>query len=130
MLRLSHFSLYGDFETQEITTALLLNPSWTLERGELLEGANSPARVATWDFYGPDEMGLNEQVEFLVTCLWARKEALRKLTARFHADLNLSFARNAGAETFTLKPDTLQKLASLSITLNCFHGMDEVEDGD
>jgi hypothetical protein len=125
-----HFSLWGDFEVDEITTALGMEPSWAERKGDILEGADSPARVATWDLHCPSDMSINEQIDYLLATLSPSADALQKLAYRFNAALNLTGTCENGAEVLTLKPETLQKLLSLNVTLNCFYGKDEFEDGD
>jgi hypothetical protein len=128
----SNFCLYGDFDTRDITAALFIEPSSTIEKGELLDiaGEAVPSRIADWTLYGPETMGLNEQLDFLVSTLWSRSEAVTKLTAQHKADIVVAFGHSAGSDTVTLKPDVLRKLAELNVTLTCDSAVDEVEDAD
>ena len=66
---IGHFSLWGDFQIEEVTAALGLTPSWVHRKGEVLDGANSPADVSTWDINCPAELSMYEQVEFLLRTL-------------------------------------------------------------
>ncbi|HEX4155770.1 MAG TPA: DUF4279 domain-containing protein [Acidobacteriaceae bacterium] len=127
----SHFCLYGDFDTRGITAALSIVPSSTIEKGEPLEiaGETVPSRIADWSLYGPEEMSLNEQLDFLVSTLWGRAAAVKELTSQHKADIVVVFA-NAGSNTITVKPDALKKLADLNIMLTCDRIEDEVEDAD
>jgi hypothetical protein len=128
----SHFCLYGDFDTRDITAALSIDPSSTIEKGELLDiaGEAVPSRIADWSLYGPDEMSVNEQLDYLVSTLWCRADAVKRLTTQHKGDIVVTFARSAGSNTMTLKPDVLNKLADLNTTLTCDSIEDEVEDGD
>jgi hypothetical protein len=127
--RIGHFSLWGDFEATEITSALGLEPSCVYPKGTLLDGANFPVQVTTWDFYCPSEKTMNEQVEFLLASLWPRANVLRTLTAQFKAEMNIAGSCEDGSEVLNLDSETLQRLVSLNMTLNCFYFKDE-EDGD
>jgi len=128
----SHFCLYGDFDTRDITALLSIEPSSTIEKGDPLEIAGEvvPSRIADWDLYGPDEMSLDEQLDFLVSTLWSRADAVKTLTAQHKADIVVAFAHSAGTNSITLKPDVLRKLADLNITLTCDSIDNEGEDGD
>jgi hypothetical protein len=130
MYQLCHFTLFGDFAIQDVTTALSLEPSSTIEKGELLDlgGEVVPARVATWDLYGPDNLGVQEQLEFLVTTLQQREEAVRKLAEQFSADICVVLTGESGASGLVLKPDALQKLATMKVTLTCDYIGEEAED--
>jgi hypothetical protein len=122
---IGHFCLCGDFDADEITTMLGITPSSVIRKGEVWEDGGSPATSATWDLHCPDDKTLQEQVEFSLAMLWPREAAIRTLTNRFNADLNITCDYENGAQLLTLKPETLQKLASLNITLNCFYLEDE-----
>jgi hypothetical protein len=113
---IGHFCLCGDFDADEITTMLGITPSSVIRKGEVWEDGGSPAT---------SDKTLQEQVEFSLAMLWPREAALRTLTNRFNADLNITCDYENGAQLLTLKPETLQKLASLNITLNCFYLEDE-----
>jgi hypothetical protein len=128
----SHFCLYGDFNPRDVTAALSIDPSSTMEKGELLdiEGGGVPSQIADWDLYGPDQLSLNEQLAFLVSTLWSRAEAVRKLTEKHKADIVIAFAHSDGTNSVTLKPDALRKLADLNITLTCDSIDDEDEDAN
>ena len=121
-----HFSLWGDFELDEITSALGLQPSEVGRKGDVLEGADFPARVATWDLYCPSDTTLNEQVDFLLNLLWPRAEVLRPLAERFNAEMNVVGICGEGAHVLKLNVETLHRLVSLKVTLNCFCLEDEV----
>jgi hypothetical protein len=127
---IGHFSLWGNFEAGEITTALDLAPSCVYEKGTVFDGASGPAQVTTWDFYCPSEKTMGEQIDFLLASLWPRADALRNLTARFHADINLAARSEDGSQVLSLNPETLQRLVSLNVTLNCFYNEDESKDGN
>jgi hypothetical protein len=127
---IGHFSLWGDFDVDEITTLLKLEPSSVYRKGNVLDGAESPAQIATWDLHCPPEKTMREQVEFLLASLWPRAEVLRTLTARFNADMNVAGTCVNGAQVLSLNSETLQKLVSLNVTLNCFYLEDESENGD
>ncbi len=128
----SHFCLWGDFDTRDITAALSIEPSSTIEKGDPLEIAAEvvPSRIADWSLYGPDEMSLNEQLDFLVSTLWSRADAVRKLTAQHKAGIVVAIDQSTGTNTITLEPDALRKLADLNIALTCDSIQEEVEDGD
>ncbi|HZL27600.1 MAG TPA: DUF4279 domain-containing protein [Acidobacteriaceae bacterium] len=124
-----HFSLWGDFEAAKVTTALDLEPSCVYPKGTVFDGANGPTLVTTWDFYCPPEKTMNEQVTFLLDSLWPRADVLRTLTVEFKAEMNLAGSCEDGSEVLNLDSETLQRLVSLNMTLNCFYFKEE-EDGD
>jgi hypothetical protein len=130
--RVCHFTLFGDFDIHEVTRVLSLTPSFTIEKGELLDmsGESVPARTATWDLYASDELTMNEQVEFVLSVLWERAEEVRKLADRFSAYLVLVLTDDVGANTLTLRPEALQKLATMNISLDCNSAGNEVENAD
>jgi hypothetical protein len=132
MYQVCHFTLFGDFDIHEVTAVLSLAPSFTIEKGELLDmnGESVPARTATWDINAPDGLTMNEQVEFVISILWERAEEVRKLADRFSAYLVLVFTDDVGADTLTLKPEALQKLATMNIALDCNSVGNEVEDAN
>ncbi len=109
---IGHFSLWGDFEAGEITAALDLEPSCVYPKGSILDGASGPAQVTTWDFYCPPEKTMGEQVEFLLASLWPRADALRTLTTRFKADMNLAASCEDGSQVLSLDSETLRKLVT------------------
>jgi hypothetical protein len=130
--QLAHFTLWGDFDCQEVTTALSLTPSSTIEKGDRLEvdGESVSARVATWDLYGPDGMTLGEQLDFLATTLWDRADEVEKLTKRFRSGIVLVFTSESGANTVTLEPEMMRKFADMNIALTCDRVGEEAEDAD
>ena len=77
---ISHFSLYGDFDLEEITTALGLQPSSVTPKGTLYEGAESPSKVSEWELYCPEELSMSQQLDFLLCALWPRADALQSST--------------------------------------------------
>ena len=124
--RIGHFSLWGDFEADGITAALELEPSCVYPKGTPFEGAEFAARSTTWDLYCPADKTMEEQVAFLLNVLWPKAEVLRTLTEQFTADFNLVGDRGV----LTLKPETLHKLATLGVAINCFYGKDDAEDAN
>jgi hypothetical protein len=127
---IGHFSLWGDLDVDQITASLDLQPSQVFLKGTLIEGASGPATRSTWDFHCPSNLTMQEQVDFLLGFLWPRAERLQPLTAQFYADMNVTAESKDGNQAFTLKPEVMQQLMSLNITLNCFYGKDEIKDGD
>ncbi len=123
---IGHFSLWGDFEAEEIAAALGLEPSCVYPKGTLFEGADFPAPDTTWDYYCPADLSMEDQIAFVLDLLWPRAAVLQKFSERFKADLNVVDKRGV----MTLKPQTLQKLATLGVSLNCFYGKDDVADAD
>lgn len=126
---IGHFSLWGDFQIEEVTAALGLKPSWVHRKGMVLDGADSPAKVSTWNFDCPAGLSMYEQVDFLVRTLLPQSAALQALAHRFVAEFNITGPGQSGSEVVTFKPQLLQQIAGLNITVNCFIGGD-VEDAD
>ena len=118
----AHFSLWGDFEAADITGRLKLEPSAVYHKGELWEGASSPAKVSTWDLYCPPEAGDNmqEQLTALLKLLTPRAEQLKALAKEFHADMNLTTSCASAPTVFNLSYELIQSLAALHLNVNCF----------
>ena len=125
MTCIGHFSLWGDFELSEITTALGLQPSNVFRKGDMLEGADFPMRSSTWDLHCSVDASPDEQVTSLLDLLWPRLNVLKPLAERFTAQMNIAGEVN---QILELTPEMLSKLASLGVGLNCFFS--EIEDGD
>src|ERR1700761_4037954 len=117
---IGHFSLWGDFEVEEITDLFDMQPSWIMRKGEVLEGASAPAMVSTWDIHcPPDCQSIQEQIKFLLDILWHKADLLRPLGSKFHADLNIVSSYDGSSTVLSIDRDTLQKIAVLNLTLNC-----------
>ena len=110
---LSHFTLWGDFEVDDVTLKLGLPPSATYAKGETsLTGL--PALISTWDLYCPVDIAMSEeQVQYLIAKLWPHADALRDFTTRFQGHICI-----AGDADLCLLPTTLQKMVYLNVTLN------------
>jgi Domain of unknown function (DUF4279) len=124
---IGHFSLWGDFEVEEITYLLGMQPSWVMRKGEVLEGASSQGTVSTWDIHcPPDCESMQEQLNSLLDVLSPKADVLKPLASKFHADLNLAGSCDGSSTVFSIDREMLQKIAALNLTLNCFY----ICDGD
>ncbi len=123
---IGHFSLWGDFEAEEVTEALQITPSSIIAKGETLEGAEGIAQVTTWDLHCPSDISPNEQVEFLLASLTPKAEALRPFAQQFTAEFNI--ADTGGV--LNLPAGIIQALANLNAALNCFCLEDAAQDGN
>ena len=117
---IGHFSLWGDFDEDEVTSKVGLLPSAVCPKGDTsLSG--SPNLVTTWDIHCPATLKTaEEQIDHLLTLLWPHADVLRELTACFRGELNI-----VGAADLCLRPETMQKLAELHLTLNFFNYKNE-----
>jgi hypothetical protein len=129
---IGHFSLWGDFELEEVTSLLGVQPSQVYRKGDDLDGASTPALVSTWDLYCPDESNgsAGEQVAALLHILWPKREALRPLSSRFRAALNISVSCENGTDVLSLDHQILSQLVELNLELNCFYNCDEERNGN
>ncbi len=123
---IGHFSLWGDFDAQEITTRIGLNPSVVYAKGST-DLSDTPAQIATWDLYCPDDLQTSEQIDYLLSVLLPRAEEVRELASRYQGAMNV-----VGDGSFGLQPVTMNSLANLNLTLNYFSGdysADPMQDG-
>ena len=119
---IGHFSLWGDFDTDQVTHELGLTPSAVYRKGETAL-SEQPALISTWDLHCPPELKTEEQIDHLLTLLSPHADALQRLSTRFHADFNV-----VGDQDFALSPTTLHRLADLNVKLNFFHYKDDVDE--
>ena len=129
---IGHFSLWGDFQVEDITNLLGMQPSQVIRKGDFLEGASSPSTVSTWDLHCPLGAGqsMQEQISGLLNILWPKADVLKSLASQFHAELNVANSHTDGSAVLSLDHELLQKLAALHLKLNCFYIGDEVTNGD
>ncbi|MDQ2925683.1 MAG: DUF4279 domain-containing protein [Acidobacteriota bacterium] len=126
---IGHFCLWGDFEVDDVTNLLCIQPSQVFRKGEMLDGASSPAKGSSWDLHCPPETGqsMEEQIDVLLKILRPKADILRSLGSRFHADLNVV---ESGTSVLSLNRELIRELADLNLAVNCFCESDEVENGD
>lgn len=127
-----HFSLWGDLDVDTITALLGIEPSWVLRKGECLDDMPPPAKSSTWDLHCPPETGdsMEEQIRTLLDLLWPKREQLKPLTLKFHADVNVAQSCEEGTSLLSLDCNALKKLAELNLNLNCFYHCDEDENAN
>jgi hypothetical protein len=126
---IGHFCLWGDFAVEDVTSLLDMEPSQVFRKGEILDGASSPATGSSWDLHCTPETGesMAEQIDDLLSMLRPKADILRSLGSRFHADLNVV---GSGAGVLSLDRDLIRELANLNLAVNCFYEPDEAENGD
>jgi len=129
---IGHFSLWGDFVTEEITELMGMQPSQVFRKGKILEGASFPAKVSTWDLHCPPDncKGMGEQISALLGILWPKADVLKPLAFKFAAELNVASSCTDGSDVFSLDQEVLQKLVALNLKLNFFYICDEDQDAN
>jgi len=127
-----HFSLWGDFDVEEITARMGISPSAVYLKGEVMDGATAPASVSTWDLYCPDKVtgSMQEQIEALLGMLWSKKDVVAEFASTHTAELNVASSCAGGPAVISLSRETLQRLAELNLKVNCFYMCNEDKDGD
>lgn len=124
---IGHFSLWGDFQPEKITDLLGLEPSMIMRKGDVLEGASRPATASTWDIHCPSDCeNAQQQVNALLNILSPKAELLKPLVSKYHAELNIV----SDSSVVNLDRQTLQKIAALDLSLNCFYLCDEDKNGN
>jgi hypothetical protein len=129
---IGHFSLWGDFEVEEITALMAMPPSAVYLKGEVLEGASAPASVSTWDLYCPEEKGgsMQQQIETLIGILSPKRDVVAEFSSKYKAALNVSISCSDGSEIMSLSRETLRRLVELNLEVNCFYTCNEEQDAD
>jgi hypothetical protein len=119
--RIGHFKLRGDFDPDEITRRLRLEPSWVMRKGiDWLPGAQHAIRESIWVLNCPvDACGeFPSQIVMLIAELTSRYSELEKVAKEFKGTFNLVAYRDVDMGTFWISSEVLQKIASLNFDIN------------
>jgi hypothetical protein len=119
---IGHFELSGDFNPDDITRLLGIEPSWIHHKGELWSAdAHGPSKVSVWVLYClPDAGGeVMDQIVSLLSILRPKHDVVKKLCTDFFGSFNLYAYLDGGSMGFSLDQGDLRELHSLGISLEC-----------
>jgi hypothetical protein len=119
---IGHFELSGDFDPDEITRLLGIEPSWIHRKGGLrYEDSHGPSTRSAWLLYCfPDAGGeVSSQLVFLLSILWPKRDIVKKLCSDFFGWFKLYAYLDGSSMGFMLDQGMLLKLHSLGASLDC-----------
>jgi hypothetical protein len=119
---IGHFELSGDFDPDEITRLLGIEPSWTHRKGELrYEDAHGPSTVSAWILYCSPDCGgeVQDQLVWLLMLLWPKRDIVKKLCDEFFGWLKLYAYLDGDSMGFMLDQNKLLLLHSLGVSIEC-----------
>jgi len=117
---IGHFELSGDFEPDEITRLLAIEPSWVLRKGvDWVGGAKGPTKVSMWVLHCmADAAGdVNDQIISLLTDLWPKRDQVAELSLRYRGTFHVYAYMDSNYIGFWLDRAELQKLVALGVEL-------------
>jgi hypothetical protein len=116
-----YFSLSGDFEPDEISRQIGVEPSWFQRKGDINPGSGRPRLGAEWCLAcTDDEYGdVADQIIMLVTKLKSKANVVAELSPKFFGTLNLVAYLNGTYPGFFLMASVVRDLASLNVDLDC-----------
>ena len=130
-----YFSLSGDFNPDEITRQLGIEPSWFQRIGDPgPPGALGSRKGAVWCLAcDDDDFGdVGDQIISLVVRLMDKSEIVSDLSTRFFGTFNLVAYLNGNYPGFFLMARIVRDLASLNVDVDCrfIYASDEpIQDG-
>jgi len=119
---IGHFELSGNFDPDEITRLLGIEPSWIHRKGGMLyEDSHGPSRISVWVLYCfPDSGGeVGDQISTLLTILWPKRDIVKKLCDEFFGCFNVYAYLDGNSMGFSLSQGRLLQLHSLGISVQC-----------
>jgi hypothetical protein len=119
---LGYFELTGNFDPDEITRLLDLEPSWIHRKGGLLyDDSHGPSTISVWALYCfPDAGGeLSTQLVYLLSVLWPKREIVKTLCSEFFGCFKLYAYLDGSSEGFMLDQGKLLQLHTLGASLEC-----------
>jgi Domain of unknown function (DUF4279) len=119
---IGHFELTGDFDPDEITRLLDIDPSWIHRKGGLwYEESHGPSKVSGWVLYCLPDCGgeVDSQIVTLLSTLWPKRDIVKKLCSDYFGCFNLYAYLDGNSMGFSLDQGQLLQLHSLGISLQC-----------
>jgi hypothetical protein len=116
-----YFSLRGDFEPDDISRQLGLNPTWSQRKGDIHPGSGRPRLNDEWCLAcADDDFGdVGDQIISLVVKLTPKATTVAELSTKFDGTMHLVAYLNGNYPGFFLTASILRDLASLNVDLNC-----------
>jgi hypothetical protein len=130
-----YFSLRGDFEPDDISQQLGLNPTWSQRKGDIHPGSGRPRLNDEWCVAcAEDDFGdVADQISSLVTKLLPKAATVAELSTKFDGTMYLVAYLNGNYPGFFLHASIMRDLVSLNVDLDCeyIYASDEpIEDGN
>lgn len=123
VLSMGHFVLSGEFDPDDITRQLEIEPSWTRRIGEPgpWDGWTRPLRVASWYLAcGEDDFGdVSDQVAALCVRLRGKTALVSSLSRQFSGEFNLVAYLDGNYPGFFLTQEMTRELADLGVWVQC-----------
>jgi hypothetical protein len=104
---LGYFELTGNFDPDEITRLLDLEPSWIHRKGGLLyDDSHGPSTISVWALYCfPDAGGeLSTQLVYLLSVLWPKREIVKTLCSESGKASPTPYLRRVSGVRIHLRP--------------------------
>ena len=115
-----YFQLSGQFDPDDITNRLAMEPSWTQKIGD----PGPPDALAfrlgavwAWQAQGDDSDDLGDRLAYMAGTLSLKREAVAALSRDFFGTLHVSCSPRSGRESWFLSADLLRRLADLQVAI-------------
>jgi len=119
---IGHFELSGDFDPDEITRLLDIEPSWIHRKGGLrYEDSHGPSTVSAWILYCMEDVGgeVGDQISSLLFKLRPKHDIVKKLCTDYFGWFKLYAYLDGSSTGFLLKQSKLRELHSLGVSVDC-----------
>lgn len=115
-----YFLLSGEFDPDDITNRLGMEPSWTQKIGDPgPPDALGPRLGAVWAWQAQDDDSddLGDQLAYMAGTLSMKREEVAALSRDFFGTLHVSRSPRSGRGDWFLSPDLLRLLADLQVAI-------------
>ena len=115
-----YFLLSGQFDPDDITNRLRMEPSWTQKIGDPgPPDALGPRLGAVWAWQAQDDDSddLGDQLAYMAATLSMKRELVAELSRDFFGTLHVSCTPRSGREGWFLSPDLIRLLVDLRVSI-------------
>jgi hypothetical protein len=116
-----HFRLSGDFDPDEITARIGVQPSCVLRTGDIHPDSGRPSGASYWWLRCADDADgdVSDQIISLIVKLRGVSQAVSELSAKFDGTMELVAYLDGNYPGFFLMASLVKDLASLNVDLDC-----------
>jgi hypothetical protein len=117
-----YFSLIGEFDPDEVTRRLEIEPSWVKRIGDPGPlGATGPRSGSEWAWRPEDDDSddVGDQLAYLAGALTLKREEVGELSKMFFGTLHVYNEVKVAARDWFSSSDTLRLIADLHVHIEC-----------
>ena len=117
-----YFKISGQFDPDDITIQLEMEPSWVERIGDPgPPDALGPRLGAVWAWQPQDDDSddVGDQLAFLAGALSLEYKDVASLSKQFNGIFHVYYQQSAGRAEWFLSSDTLRKIADLQVDIEC-----------